>query len=68
MEEVTNQIWLECMRLAVEFTEKAGEDILDNEWKHMPIDTKRAICSQYLAKQMYDEFANASSKPPTEEG
>lgn len=54
MEEVTNQVYLNCVRTAVEIVENMPEELLVAEFKHMPIDTQRAICSQYLAKQMYD--------------
>lgn len=67
MQEITNQVYLNCVRTAVEITEKMTEELLDAEFKHMDIETKRSICSQYLAKQMYDEFFE-SSKQPTEEG
>lgn len=60
MIEVTNEVMLQCMRAAAEFTEKMTPDLLVAEFKHMPIETQRAICAQYLAYKMFD---TACEKP-----
>lgn len=62
MEEVTNQVYLQCVRTAVEIVENMPEELLVAEFKHMPIDTQRAICSQYLAKSMYETACESPEK------
>lgn len=54
MIEVTNEVMLQCMRMAAELVEKMDKDLLVAEFKHMPIETQKAICTQYMAYQLYD--------------
>ena len=65
MVEITNEVYLRCTRTAVELTEKMSPELLIAEFKHMPIETQRAICAQYLAHQLFDELGNIK---PKEEG
>ncbi len=50
VEEVTDRLYLDSVRMATELTEAMDEKQLDTSLKNLPIDTKRSIVAQYLAK------------------
>ena len=56
MEEITNQVWIQAQRMAAELVEKMTPELLDNELTHMDEKTKKEVCTQYMAKVIFDTF------------
>lgn len=62
MQEITNEMMIQCMRMAAELVEKMDKDLLVAEFKNMPLETQKAICTQYMAYQLFDEMCNIKPK------
>ena len=65
MEEITNELYLSCVRTAAEIVAGLTLEQVNASINHFDEDTKRAILSQKLAKEMFD---TACESKPTEEG
>lgn len=65
MREITNEVYLHCVRTAAAIVEGCTLEQVDSSIMHFDEQTKRSILSQKLAKDMFDEMANAK---PKEEG
>lgn len=65
MTEVTNELYLSCVRTAAGIVEELTLEQVDSSIKHFDEQTKRSILSQKLAKEMFD---TACESKPTEEG
>lgn len=65
MEEITNELYLNCVRTATEIVAELTIEQVNASINHFDEDTKRAILSQKLAKEMFDTACEAK---PTEEG
>lgn len=50
VEEVTDRLYIDSMRMATEITAAMDEKQLDTSLTNLDADTKRAIVAQYLAK------------------
>lgn len=60
MIEVTNEIYLNCVRTAASIVEELTMEQVDSSIMHFDEQTKRAVLSQKLAKEMFD---TACEKP-----
>ena len=65
MQEITNEVYLHCVRTAAEIVAGLTLEQVNASINHFDEDTKRAILSQKLAKEMFD---TACESKPTEEG
>lgn len=50
IEEVTDRLYLNSIRMAAEITEAMDEKQINTSLINLPIDTKKSIVAQYLAK------------------
>ena len=50
IEEVTDRIYIESIRMAAEITEAMDEKQVNTSLINLPLDTKKSIVAQYLAK------------------
>lgn len=50
IEEVTDRLYLNSIRMAAEITEAMDEKQVNTSLINLPIDTKKSIVAQYLAK------------------
>lgn len=70
MEEITNAVWISCLRTSAEIAEACTDEQIDatlaNNISKMSKDEKRNLVSYILAKDMFNELGNM--KQPTEEG
>lgn len=57
MTEVTNEVYLGCVRTATEIVEELTIEQVDSSIMHFDEKTKRAILSQKLAKEMFDTIS-----------
>ena len=64
MIEVTNEIYLNCVRTAASIVEELTMEQVDSSIKHFDEQTKRAVLAQKLAKEMFD---TACEKPENAE-
>lgn len=64
MIEVTNEIYLNCVRTAASIVEELTMEQVDSSIMHFDEQTKRAVLSQKLAKEMFD---TACEKPENAE-
>ena len=60
MTEITNEIYLNCVRTAASIVEELTMEQVDSSIMHFDEQTKRAVLSQKLAKEMFD---TACEKP-----
>lgn len=60
MIEVTNEIYLNCVRTAASIVEELTMEQVNSSIMHFDEQTKRAVLSQKLAKEMFD---TACEKP-----
>ena len=58
MQEITNELYLKCIRIAVEIVEGLDIKKVESSIMHFSEKEKRAILSQKLAKQVFDGFTN----------
>ena len=65
MIEVTNEVYLYCVRTAAGIVEELTLEQVDSSIMHFDEQTKRSILSQKLAKEMFDTACEAK---PVEEG
>lgn len=65
MIEVTNELYLSCVRTAAGIVEELTLEQVDSSIKHFDEQTKRSVLAQKLAKEMFD---TACESKPTEEG
>ena len=70
MEEITNQVYLNCVRTTVEIvsacTDEQVTSSIVNHVKKMTMDDQRALLSQMMAKEMFNTMCEG--KPIKEEG
>ena len=50
IEEVTDRLYLNSIRMAAEITEAMDEKQVNTSLINLPLDTKKSIVAQYLAK------------------
>ena len=50
IEEITNRVYIDSIRMATEITEAMDEKQVNTSLINLPIDTKKSIVAQYLAK------------------
>lgn len=62
MKEITNEVYLNCVRTATEIVSGLSIEQVNSSINHFDEDTKRAILSQKLAKDMFDELGNMKPK------
>ena len=65
MIDVTNEVYLNCIRTAAGIVEELTLEQVDSSIKHFDEQTKRSILAQKLAKEMFDTACEAK---PKEEG
>lgn len=65
MEEITNELYLSCVRTATEIVAELTLEQVNSSINHFDEDTKRAVLSQKLAKEMFDTTCESKH---TEEG
>ena len=65
MIDVTNEVYLNCVRTAAGIVEELTLEQVDSSIKHFDEQTKRSILAQKLAKEMFDTACEAK---PKEEG
>ena len=65
MIDVTNEVYLHCVRTAASIVEELTLEQVDSSIMHFDEQTKRSILAQKLAKEMFDTACEAK---PTEEG
>lgn len=65
MIDVTNEVYLHCVRTAAGIVEELTLEQVDSSIMHFDEQTKRSILAQKLAKEMFDTACEAK---PTEEG
>lgn len=61
MQEVTNEVYIRCMRIAVEIVEGLELKEVESSIMHFTEQEKRAILSQKLAKEVFDGLANTEN-------
>lgn len=54
MQEITNELYLNCVRTATEIVSELTLEQVDASINHFSEDDKRAVLSQKLAKEMFD--------------
>lgn len=50
VEEITDRVYIDSIRMATELTEAMDENQVNTSLTNLPLDTKKAIVAQYLAK------------------
>lgn len=50
VEEITNRVYIDSVRMAAEITEAMDEKQVNTSLTNLPLDTKKSIVAQYLAK------------------
>lgn len=50
IEEFTNRVYIDSIRMATELTEAMDEKQVNTSLINLPLDTKKSIVAQYLAK------------------
>lgn len=50
IEEITDRVYIDSIRMATELTEAMDEKQVNTSLTNLPLDTKRSIVAQYLAK------------------
>lgn len=50
IEEITDRVYINSVRMAAEITEAMDEKQVNTSLINLPIDTKKSIVAQYLAK------------------
>lgn len=50
IEEITNRVYINSVRMAAEITEAMDEKQVNTSLTNLPLDTKKSIVAQYLAK------------------
>lgn len=65
MIDVTNELYLNCVRTAAGIVEELTLEQVDSSIKHFDEQTKRSVLAQKLAKEMFGTVCEAK---PTEEG
>ena len=70
MQEITNEVYLQCVRTATAIVEECSLDQVNSSIMKFDESTKRSILSQKLAKEIFDGFTDAKTveKELTEEG
>lgn len=61
MQEVTNEVYIRCMRIAVEVVEGLELKDVESSIMHFTEQEKRAILSQKLAKEVFDNLTNTEN-------
>lgn len=61
MQEVTNEVYIHCMRIAVEIVEGLELKEVESSIMHFTEQEKRAILSQKLAKEVFDNLTNTEN-------
>lgn len=61
MQEVTNEVYIHCMRIAVEVVEGLKLKEVESSIMHFTEQEKRAILSQKLAKEVFDSLTNTEN-------
>ena len=61
MQEVTNEVYIRCMRIAVEVVEGLELKEVESSIMHFTEQEKRAILSQKLAKEVFDNLTNTEN-------
>lgn len=61
MQEVTNEVYIRCMRIAVEIVEGLELKEVESSIMHFTEQEKRAILSQKLAKEVFDNLTNTEN-------
>lgn len=59
--EVTNQVYINCMRVAVGVVEGLELKEVESSIMHFTEQEKRAILSQKLAKEVFDSLTNTEN-------
>lgn len=65
MTEVTNELYLNCVRTAAGIVEELTLEQVDSSIMHFDEQTKRSVLAQKLAKEMFDTACEAK---PEEKG
>lgn len=50
IEEITDRVYIDSIRMATEITEAMDEKQVNTSLINLPLDTKKSIVAQYLAK------------------
>lgn len=50
VEEITDRVYIDSIRMATELTEAMDENQVNTSLTNLPLDTKKSIVAQYLAK------------------
>lgn len=50
IEEITDRVYIDSVRMATEITEAMDEKQVNTSLTNLPLDTKKSIVAQYLAK------------------
>ena len=50
VEEITDRVYIDSIRMATELTEAMDEKQVNTSLINLPLDTKKSIVAQYLAK------------------
>lgn len=50
IEEITDRVYIDSIRMAAELTEAMDEKQVNTSLTNLPLDTKKSIVAQYLAK------------------
>lgn len=50
IEEITDRVYIDSIRMAAEITEAMDEKQVNTSLTNLPLDTKKSIVAQYLAK------------------
>lgn len=50
IEEITDRVYIDSIRMATELTEVMDEKQVNTSLINLPLDTKKSIVAQYLAK------------------
>lgn len=61
MQEVTNEVYIRCMRIAVEIVEGLELKEVESSIMHFTEQEKRAILSQKLTKEVFDNLTNTEN-------
>ena len=61
MQEVTNQVYINCIRVAAEVVEGLELKEVESSIMHFTEQEKRAILSQKLAKEVFDSLTDTEN-------
>lgn len=61
MQEVTNEVYIRCMRIAVEVVEALELKEVESSIMHFTEQEKRAILSQKLTKEVFNSLTNTEN-------